>query len=123
MEPAKYSSVAALRDGGRLEIRALRPNDRAALLAAVGQAGQAARRERGLGVRGADESDRQPDYQRRFGKADPKQLEQPAIATYYGLILAAAGQKEKARSFLARSAEATLLPEEKALVAKAQSNL
>jgi len=52
-----------------------------------------------------------------------EQLRDPSIATYYGLILAAAGQKEKARAFLGRSSEANLLPEEKALVAKAESNL
>jgi hypothetical protein len=51
------------------------------------------------------------------------QLRDPSIATYYGLVLAAAGQKEKARAFLSRSAEANLLPEEKALVAKAESSL
>ena len=34
-EAAKYSAVEALRDGRRVEIRALRPDDRADLLAAV----------------------------------------------------------------------------------------
>ncbi len=53
----------------------------------------------------------------------PDQLRDPSVATYYGLILSAAGQKEKAREFLRRSSEATLLPEEKALVAKAESRL
>ncbi len=52
-----------------------------------------------------------------------EQLRDPATATYYGLILAGAGQKEKARGFLRRSREAQLLPEEKALVAKAESSL
>ncbi|MGZ5503831.1 MAG: tetratricopeptide repeat protein [Chthoniobacterales bacterium] len=51
------------------------------------------------------------------------QLRDPSIATYYGVVLAAAGQKEKAREFLRRSSEASLLPEEKALVTKAQNSL
>ncbi len=51
------------------------------------------------------------------------QLRDPSVATYYGLVLSAAGQKEKAREFLHRSSEANLLPEEKALVAKAESAL
>lgn len=35
MDPARYSVVEALRDGRRMEIRALAPDDRSALLAAV----------------------------------------------------------------------------------------
>ncbi|HEY0370245.1 MAG TPA: hypothetical protein VGC85_11660 [Chthoniobacterales bacterium] len=51
------------------------------------------------------------------------QLREPAASTYYGIILAAAGKKDKAREFLGRSAETTLLPEEKALVEKAQATI
>jgi hypothetical protein len=51
------------------------------------------------------------------------QLRDPSVAVYYGVVLAAAGQKEKARSFLGRAVEANLLPEEKALVAKASKEL
>ena len=51
------------------------------------------------------------------------QLRDPSVAVYYGVVLAAAGQKEKAREYLRRAAEANLLPEEKALVAKAESTL
>jgi Flp pilus assembly protein TadD len=51
------------------------------------------------------------------------QLRDPSVAVYYGVVLAAAGQKEKARGYLRRAAEAKLLPEEKALVAKAESTL
>ena len=51
------------------------------------------------------------------------QLRDPGVAVYYGLILAAAGQKEKAREHLGRATQANLLPEEKALVAKAESLL
>jgi tetratricopeptide (TPR) repeat protein len=53
----------------------------------------------------------------------PDQLHDPSVAVYYGVILAAAGQKEKAREYLQRAAEATLLPEEKALVQKAENTL
>lgn len=51
------------------------------------------------------------------------QLRDPSVAAYYGVILAAAGQKEKAREYLDLAAQANLLPEEKALVAKAASTL
>jgi hypothetical protein len=51
----------------------------------------------------------------------PEQLQAPAIAAYYGMILAAAGQKEKAREYLQRGSQAFLLPEEKALLAKAEN--
>jgi tetratricopeptide (TPR) repeat protein len=51
------------------------------------------------------------------------QLRDPSVAVYYGIVLAAAGQKEKAREHLGRAAQASLLPEEKALVAKAESSL
>jgi tetratricopeptide (TPR) repeat protein len=46
-------------------------------------------------------------------------LEYPDVALYYGLLLAADGQKDRARQFLARSQAATLLPEEKALLTEA----
>ena len=39
VEAAKYSAVEELRNGRRVEIRALRPDDRADLLAAVGRTG------------------------------------------------------------------------------------
>jgi RimJ/RimL family protein N-acetyltransferase len=39
LDAARYSIVEALRDGRRLEIRSLRPDDRDALLAAVGRIG------------------------------------------------------------------------------------
>jgi hypothetical protein len=43
------------------------------------------------------------------------------LAAYYGVVLAAAGQREKAREYLRRASEAKLLPEEKALIAKSES--
>ena len=50
----------------------------------------------------------------------PPQLEEPATAVYYGILLAANNSPEKARHFLEIGREATLLPEEKALVEKAE---
>ena len=60
---------------------------------------------------------------RAMDQLGPEQLRDPSIAVYYGVVLAAAGQKEKAREYLRRAAEANLLPEEKALVTKAQNTL
>jgi hypothetical protein len=53
----------------------------------------------------------------------PEQLRQPAIATYYGILLAAAGEHAKAAEYLDASEKAGLLPEEKALVDKARRTL
>jgi hypothetical protein len=39
IEAARYSAVEELRNGRRVEIRALRPDDRADLLAAIGRTG------------------------------------------------------------------------------------
>jgi hypothetical protein len=50
-----------------------------------------------------------------------EQLRDPSLATYYGIILAAAGDSAKAREYLKIGASAKLLPEEKALLAKAES--
>ena len=53
----------------------------------------------------------------------PEQLRQPEIATYYGILLAAAGEHAKATEYLDASEKAGLLPEEKALVDKARRML
>lgn len=45
---------------------------------------------------------------------------EPAIATYYGIFLAAAGDREKARIFLEIANRSRLLPEEKKLVEQAR---
>jgi predicted Zn-dependent protease len=50
-----------------------------------------------------------------------EQLRDPSLAAYYGIILAAAGDAAKAREYLKIGASARLLPEEKALLAKAES--
>ncbi|MDQ6809300.1 MAG: hypothetical protein M3Z64_07730 [Verrucomicrobiota bacterium] len=51
----------------------------------------------------------------------PAQLERPSISAYYGIVLVAAGEKEKARQYLERGKKAFLLPEERALLEKAEA--
>ncbi len=51
------------------------------------------------------------------------QLREPPIAAYHGILLAAAGEREKAAEFLGLSKGAFLLPEEKELIAKAEKSL
>jgi Flp pilus assembly protein TadD len=49
----------------------------------------------------------------------PEDLKQPALAAYYGIFLAAAGDKARAGTYLELGRQAHLLPEEKALLDKA----
>jgi tetratricopeptide (TPR) repeat protein len=51
------------------------------------------------------------------------QLRDPSLATYYGIILAAAGENEKARKYLDLAASGKLLPEERALITRAEESL
>ena len=51
LEAARYSAIEALRDGRQFEIRALRPDDRADLLAAIGRIGAESLRRRFFGLR------------------------------------------------------------------------
>ncbi len=53
----------------------------------------------------------------------PAMLKDPSVAGYYGAILAAAGQKEKARTYLDLTKGAQLLPEEAQMVATARQKL
>jgi hypothetical protein len=53
----------------------------------------------------------------------PTQLCEPAVAAYYGILLAAAGNSQTAREYLKLAATAKLLPEEKALIKKAENSL
>lgn len=46
---------------------------------------------------------------------DPRALQNPSIAGYYGLVLTAAGEKAKAATFLEVAKEAPMLPEERAI--------
>jgi hypothetical protein len=55
-----------------------------------------------------------------FNGIKPENLEEPSIAAYYGIILAGTGDTAKARHYLERGLQAKLLPEEKALVTKAE---
>jgi hypothetical protein len=58
-----------------------------------------------------------------MAKLAQRDLEEPPVSAYYGIFLAAAGQKEKARHFLERGQMAVLLPEEKALVDRAVASI
>jgi cytochrome c-type biogenesis protein CcmH/NrfG len=51
------------------------------------------------------------------------QLHKPEIAAYYGIVLAAAGDRARAPEFLDLGEKAQLLPQEKALVEKARRSL
>ena len=53
----------------------------------------------------------------------PRELQDPAIAGYYGLILKATGDRARARAYLDWTAKATLLPEEKRLFDQAKAGL
>ncbi len=54
---------------------------------------------------------------------NPSELAKPSIASYYGAVLAAAGQSDKARQYLAKAETARILPEELNLVAQARKQL
>jgi predicted Zn-dependent protease len=53
----------------------------------------------------------------------PQDLEIPAIAGYYGLILKATGNGAKAKVYLDWTSKARLLPEERKLFAQAKSGI
>jgi Flp pilus assembly protein TadD len=52
-------------------------------------------------------------------KLTPQQLEDPAVAGYYGVVLRATGKVERAQKYLRLAANARLLPEERKLVEEA----
>jgi hypothetical protein len=56
-------------------------------------------------------------------KLPARDLEQPALAAYYGAMLAGAGQKDKAREFLGKLGKLHLLPEEQRFVDEARKKL
>jgi predicted Zn-dependent protease len=56
-------------------------------------------------------------------KLDAKALETPSVALYYGLLLAAAGETNKAGKYLDIARKSELLPEEKVLAAEALKRL
>lgn len=57
---------------------------------------------------------------RVFEKLREEQLRNPNVAAYYGVLLAASGQGDKARRYLDLAERATLLPDEQRLVADAR---
>lgn len=63
------------------------------------------------------------DALKLFQTLSPAELERPTIATYYAILLAASGEKEKARNYVALAKKATLLPEEKKLLENVESEL
>jgi hypothetical protein len=62
-----------------------------------------------------------PEALKVMQKLGPKQLEDPTIAGYYGLILRATGDSAKAKAYLGWASKAKLLPEEQKLFARAQT--
>jgi len=60
---------------------------------------------------------------RVFQALTPENQREPSIAAYYGIVLAAAGQRDSAREFLRLGATADLLPEERALYERALASV
>jgi len=58
-----------------------------------------------------------------FRPLTPEQLKEPSTALYYGLVLAANGETRRAADCLTLAAQAHLLPEEKALLEKADRSI
>ena len=52
-------------------------------------------------------------------KLKPEALETPSVALYYGVLLSASGDTNKAGKYLGIARKADLLPEEKALATEA----
>jgi Flp pilus assembly protein TadD len=53
----------------------------------------------------------------------PEQLQDPSVAAYFGILLAAAGQNDNATEYFALAEKARLLPEEEELVAQTKASL
>jgi Flp pilus assembly protein TadD len=58
-----------------------------------------------------------------ISKLREEELQEPSLAAYYGIFLAASGDKIKAREYLERGKKADLLPEEKTLIERAETAL
>ena len=58
-----------------------------------------------------------------MSKLRDDQLRDPSVAAYYAIFLAANGDKDKAREYLEQGKQASLLPEEKALVEHSEARL
>lgn len=64
-----------------------------------------------------------PEALKVMQQLSPKELQDPSVAGYYGLILKANGKTAQAKSFLDLSAKGHLLPEEQALFDQAKAGL
>src|SRR5207245_3550316 len=51
-----------------------------------------------------------------FERLKPRQLEEPSVAGYYGIVLQATGNSQRAKKYLELAAKAPLLPEERRLL-------
>src|SRR5207245_10639857 len=51
-----------------------------------------------------------------FERLRPKQLEEPSVAGYYGMVLQATGNSQRAKKYLELAGKAPLLPEERKLL-------
>ncbi len=56
-------------------------------------------------------------------KLNPDALEHPSLALYYGVLLSASGQTNKAARYIALARSADMLPEEKTLLAETKGSL
>ena len=56
-----------------------------------------------------------------FSQLTPREIEDPSIAVYYGVILASAGQNDEAKKYFKLAAKAPVLPEERKLLTEAQA--
>src|SRR5262249_48375351 len=63
---------------------------------------------------------RTPQALQIMEKIPSERLEQPALAAWYGYLLAEGGQRNRAEKYLQLAAKAKLLPEEKRLIARAR---
>lgn len=55
-----------------------------------------------------------------FEQLSRREIEDPSIAVYYGVILASAGQNDEAKKYFTLAAKAPVLPEERKLLTEAQ---
>ena len=65
--------------------------------------------------------DRSAEALKVLEKLKPKQLEDPAVAVYYAVVLQATGNTERARKYLDLATRARLLPEERKLVVQVKT--
>ena len=65
---------------------------------------------------------KKPEALKLFEQLPAKELEQPSIAAYFGILLAGSGEPEKARAYLILGEKASGLPEEKLLLADARKH-